>query len=299
VGALVIGVGVAANMFLTYAARASGGKYSSGKSSAGSPLGNAVVTNQLSPNQLWVVIGEENAVQRLLQRPILVDLDRCWGLINIIAGIFGYAYTVFTFLAPQLVTSRVQLIIGGLLMIGMFANMVYTGRYGEHYEKMLSSIAEKDVGLEYKESLEFPNRTSAVAYCVLRCKSDSRNLGDLLPNDTPVWIQWRRLLTHFAKPQIMKYDIEKSREFLEQWQEEEPKIKKIKEDPNDQKLWNRFIKDLLTAKETYLNENEVQVIVEKDDGTGSQMTDADDVETNKLELAAVGMIETPTDTNLE
>ena len=55
---------------------------------------------------------------------------------------------------------------------------------------------------------------------------------------------------------------------------------------------------MLIAKETYLNENEVQVIVEKDDGTGSQMTDADDVESNKSELV-VDMIETPTDTNLE
>src|SRR6266542_2055635 len=89
--------------------------------------------------------------------------------------------------------------------------------------------------------------------------------------------------------ETLELDIEKISEILEQWQEEEPEIKKIKEDQNDQKLWNRLINDLILAKEAYHKNNhennKIQVIVED----GIQIIDVknNDVESNKFELVDV------------
>src|SRR5207248_2827641 len=193
---------------------------------------------------------KEDAVQRLVQRPVVVELDKYWSTVNFFAGLAGYAYTAFSIIALPYVSPPVQIILGALYFLGMFANISYARRDGD---ALLSKIAVKDMGLEYNESYNFPNRTSAVAYCVLRCKSDSSNMNDLLPNNTPVWIQWRRLLTHFAKSRTTTYDKEKSHEYLKRWQEEEPAIEEIKKS-KDQALWNRLIDDLLLAEEAYLGE---------------------------------------------
>src|SRR6266542_4303902 len=85
--------------------------------------------------------------------------------------------------------------------------------------------------------------------------------------------------------ETLELDMEKISEILEQWQEEEPEIKKIKEDQNDQKLWNRLINDLILAKEAYHENNQIQVIVED----GIQIIDVknNDVESNKFELVDV------------
>jgi len=252
IGALIVIIGALSNLLLTYAACASGCRYMEGSPSSASPDGNAVVKNELSPNQLWVVLGKEDAMQRFLQRPIIVHLDKYWSIVNSLVGLFVYVYTAFSIVALPLVRTPVQVMLGGLYFIGVFANITYARRDGD---ALLLKIAEKDMKLKYKESLKFPNRASAVAFCVLRCrnsKSNSSNLklnlDDLLPTNTPVWTQYGLLLTHMAKPEQLRLDYEKTIESLNQWQDR-PDVNDIKEDG----LWKRLIDDLLLAKKAYLD----------------------------------------------
>lgn len=172
-------------------------KYSIPNSNAKSyKLGNSLVTNQ-NGNDIWIVLGEENQIQNLLQLEIeSLKQNRVEQYFEIIISTFGCLISICSILFIPLMKNRSKLFYGLELLIGLLSSLLYSSRDGN---KILMKITENYYKFDKKEEfIKFSNRASSIAYSLLKTKGNHKETKNLIP-DIDEWIYFGKILDKLNK----------------------------------------------------------------------------------------------------
>lgn len=154
-----------------------------------SPKGNSIVTNSNS-NDIWIVLGNEQEIQNLLQSEIIVEKNTINQNIEIMISVFCCLVTVSTILLTPIMNEKGKIYYSISLLIGLFHQLLYSSRDGD---SILEKLTEKHYNISEPIYIDFTNRSSAIAYALLMTEGESNQLGNLLPENND-WNIFRKIL---------------------------------------------------------------------------------------------------------
>ncbi len=192
---VLILLNVLCNMAVTFTVRSNGIRYPIGKSSDHSPAGDIFVESDDS-SKIYLVMGDENSIQYLFQKPLVVlpkPEDKLWNFLHTLAAYSSYVMVVVNIILLPFCAIGGQIIFGALIFFGVVQNIFLSTFDGD---ELLLTTTKQLFKIEHAKEYIFQTRSSAISFCMLECRSaDVRPLQHLLPR-TETYESW---FEHVAK----------------------------------------------------------------------------------------------------
>lgn len=156
--------------------------------SENSPRGDCLIETN---NSLLYIEGKENAIQRMLQRPIIYK-NNTKSIYILLTWLITLLTLCWTVLGAPLATIQGQYCLGASLIVGLLANVIINSENnGKNWNKICSNY------FEIKDIFEgtFESRGTALSVMVLKSKINPEILinKNVLPN-TNDWFKWANIL---------------------------------------------------------------------------------------------------------
>lgn len=152
--------------------------------------GNSLITNQ-SGNDLWIILGDEIEIQNLLQHEVVENKNKM-EKIEVCVSIICCIVSIISILFMSSISEIGKIFYGIELCIGLLTGIIYSSVDGDKLLKELCEdfyrINEKDVEIK-----SFSNRSSSIAYIILKTKGYTKLLGNLIP-EVNEWEYFRNIL---------------------------------------------------------------------------------------------------------
>lgn len=186
--ALVL-LNVVCNMSVMFTIRSNGIRYPTGHSAYDSPRGDIFVETN-DGTEMYLVIGNEDTIQYAFQKPLVMPPNpdnKMWKYLHISTAYSSYITVVVNIILLPFSTIGGQIIFGVLILLGVIQNMLLSTFDGD---ELLLSMTENLFAIRSTREYIFQARSSAIAFCMLRSRSnDVGPLRHLLP-DTRTFEIW-------------------------------------------------------------------------------------------------------------
>jgi hypothetical protein len=154
-----------------------------------SPKGNSIVTDSNNDN-IWIILGNEQEIQNLLQSEIIAEKKVITQNIEILISVFCCLVSIVTILLTPSMHEKGKIYYSISLLIGLFHQLLYSSRDSD---SILEKLTEKHYNISDPIYIKFTNRSSAIAYAMLKTEGESKQLGNLIP-ETNEWKKYRKIL---------------------------------------------------------------------------------------------------------
>jgi hypothetical protein len=180
---------VICNMSVTFTIRGNGVRHPVGRSTPTSPPGDIFVETT-EGTETYLVIADENTIQYLFQRSLIMPPNpdvKLWRYLHVLAAYTSYIMVVVNIALLPFSTVGGQIIFGVLIFFGVVQNITLSTFDGD---ELLFDTMKGFLKIKSTEEYIFQTRTSVLAFCMLRSKSnDVKPLTHLLP-DTRTYEAW-------------------------------------------------------------------------------------------------------------